>query len=122
VVDTYLTDFHGMSASFQKGLRREGGRRLAAVCTDCHGVHDIQKADDPNSSVMAANLQKTCQKCHPGATESFPKAWLSHYEPSPEKAPLVWMVKLFYLFMIPFMVGGLTLQIALHLWRVVVNR
>jgi hypothetical protein len=24
--------------------------------------------------------------------------------------------------MIPFMVGGLVLQIALHLWRVVVNR
>jgi len=122
VVDSYLADFHGMSASFQKGLRREGGRRLAAVCTDCHGVHDIQKADDPNSSVMASNLQRTCQKCHPGASETFPKAWLSHYEPSAEKAPLVWMVKLFYMVFIPFMVGGLTLQIALHLWRVVVNR
>jgi predicted CXXCH cytochrome family protein len=122
VVDTYLTDFHGMSASFQKGIRKESGRRLAAVCTDCHGVHDIQKADDPSSSVMAANLVKTCQKCHPAANENFPKAWLSHYEPTVEKAPIVWAVQLFYKMIIPFMVGGLVLQIALHLWRVVVNR
>jgi predicted CXXCH cytochrome family protein len=122
VVDTYLADFHGMSASFQKGIRKEDGRRLAAVCTDCHGVHDIQKASDPSSRVMAANLQKTCQKCHPNANASFPKAWLSHYEPTAEKAPIVWAVQLFYKMIIPFMVGGLVLQIALHLWRVVVNR
>ena len=52
----------------------------------------------------------------------FPAAWLSHYEPTPQKAPVVWGVMLFYKLMIPFMVGGLVLQIALHLWRVVVNR
>src|SRR5512144_2518364 len=89
---------------------------------DCHGVHDIQKSTDPNSTVMSANLQKTCGKCHEGAGASFPKAWLSHYEPTPQKAPIVWGVMLFYKLMIPFMVGGLVLQIALHLWRVVVNR
>jgi predicted CXXCH cytochrome family protein len=122
VVDTYLADFHGMAATLQKGEKRGPGVRLAAVCTDCHGVHDIQKSDDPSSTVMAANLQKTCATCHQGASESFPKAWLSHYEPTPEKAPIVWAVQLFYKLMIPFMVGGLTLQIALHLWRVVVNR
>ena len=38
------------------------------------------------------------------------------------EAPIVWAVQLFYKLMIPFMVGGLTPQIALHLWRVVVNR
>ncbi|MGC3999165.1 MAG: cytochrome c3 family protein [Anaeromyxobacter sp.] len=123
VVSTYLNDFHGMSATLQRGrASREGGGRLAAGCTDCHGVHDIQKAGDPSSTVIAANLQKTCAKCHQGASASFPKAWLSHYQPTPEKAPLVWMVQLFYRLMIPFMVGGLLLQIALHLWRVVVNR
>jgi predicted CXXCH cytochrome family protein len=122
VVDTYLADFHGMAATLQKGQKKGPGVRLAAVCTDCHGVHDIQKADDPNSGVMAANLQRTCAKCHEGASESFPRAWLSHYEPTPTKAPIVWGVQLFYKLMIPFMVGGLLLQIALHLWRVVVNR
>jgi predicted CXXCH cytochrome family protein len=122
VVDTYLSDFHGMSASLSHGKRKGEGVRLAAVCTDCHGVHDIQRPNDPNSSVMSANLQKTCQKCHPGANASFPKAWLSHYEPTLAKAPIVWGVQLFYKLLIPFMVGGLVLQIALHLWRVVVNR
>jgi predicted CXXCH cytochrome family protein len=122
VVETYLADFHGMAATLQQGKKKGPGVRLAAVCTDCHGVHDIQKSDDPNSTVMAANLQKTCAKCHEGATADFPKAWLSHYEATPQKAPLVWGVMLFYKLMIPFMVGGLVLQIALHLWRVVVNR
>lgn len=122
VVDTYLADFHGMAATLQHGKKKGPGVRLAAVCTDCHGVHDIEKASDPGSAVMAGNLAKTCAKCHEGANERFPKAWLSHYEPTPAKAPIVWGVMLFYKIMIPFMVGGLVLQIALHLWRVVVNR
>jgi predicted CXXCH cytochrome family protein len=127
VVDTYLRDFHGMSSDLAKGKqskaeRRDPGRLVAAVCTDCHGVHDIARAKDPSSPVVRANLVRTCRKCHAGATDDFPSAWLSHYEPSPQKAPLVWAVTLFYKLMIPFMIGGLVLQIALHLWRVVVNR
>jgi hypothetical protein len=71
---------------------------------------------------MQANLLKVCQRCHAGATRSFSAAWLSHYEPSWNKAPLVYGVKVFYAVLIPFMIGGLVLQILLHLWRVVVNR
>jgi predicted CXXCH cytochrome family protein len=121
VVDTYLADFHGMSATMQRRKSAEGAR-LAAVCTDCHGVHDILSAKDPKSTTMQANLVKTCQQCHPDATEQFPKSWLSHYEPSWQKASLVYGVQLFYKVLIPFMIGGLVLQIALHIWRVVVNR
>ena len=79
---------HGRHAA--AGQDEGAGRRLAAVCTDCHGVHDIQKADDPTLDGDAGEPQKTCAKCHAGASESFPKAWLSHYEPTLEKAPLVW--------------------------------
>jgi predicted CXXCH cytochrome family protein len=126
VVDTYLWDFHGMSSTLKRArggtARPKEGEAIAAVCTDCHGVHDIQSSRDPTSSVYRTNLVRTCRKCHPGATEAFPASWLSHYEPSPQKAPLVWLVQRFYQVMIPFMVGGLVLQIALHLWRVVVNR
>ena len=64
----------------------------------------------------------TCRKCHPGADEKFPAAWLSHYEPSWEKAPLVHAVRIFYRVLIPFMIGGLALQVVLHLWRALVNR
>ncbi|HYE40715.1 MAG TPA: cytochrome c3 family protein [Ramlibacter sp.] len=122
VVKTYLADFHGMAAQLSQGQKKGPAQRIVAGCTDCHGIHDIQKADDPSSAVVQANLQKTCARCHEGATATFPAAWLSHYEPSPEKAPVVWVVVLFYKFMIPFMVGELSLQIALHLWRTVVNR
>jgi predicted CXXCH cytochrome family protein len=111
--EIYAKSVHGRAAETSPDV---------PVCTDCHGVHDIQKSSDPTSTVMSANLQRTCAKCHQGASASFPKAWLSHYEPTPQKAPIVWGVQLFYKLMIPFMVGGLVLQIALHLWRVVVNR
>jgi len=120
VLQTYLDDFHGKTASLQR--RRSTGGAVAALCTDCHGVHDITKTHDPASKVMRANLVRTCRQCHPGATEEFPAAWLSHYEPSWQRAPLVYSVKLFYAVMIPLMVAGLVLQILLHLWRVVVNR
>jgi predicted CXXCH cytochrome family protein len=116
VVDTYLADFHGMVTTLQRGTERGQGVRLAAGCTDCHGVHDIQLTNDPKSRVIAANLQKTCQKCHAGAPEMFPQAWLSHWEPSPKKAPAVWAVRQFYRIMIPFMMTGLVLQIGLHVF------
>jgi predicted CXXCH cytochrome family protein len=122
VVKTYLADFHGMASQLSRGAKKGPAQRIVAGCTDCHGVHDIQKTRDPTSTVIASNLQRTCSRCHEGATAKFPAAWLSHYEPSPEKAPLVWAVQLFYRFMIPFMVFGLCLQIALHLWRAVVRR
>jgi hypothetical protein len=35
---------------------------------------------------------------------------------------MVYAVTLAYKFLIPFMIGGLVLQVLLHLWRVVVNR
>lgn len=120
VLSSYLSDFHGATVRLQSSERER--QPVVALCTDCHGVHDITKVEDPSSRVVQANLVKTCRKCHPDATESFPAAWLSHYEPSLSRAPLVYGVKLFYAFLIPFMIAGLILQIALHLWRVVVNR
>lgn len=121
VMGTYLKDFHGVTASF---YRKEQGspEMFTAVCTDCHGVHDILPTRDPNSTVMRENLLKVCQKCHPTATANFPAAWLSHYEPSPQKAALVYYVRLFYWVFIPFVIIGLALQILLHIWRLIVNR
>jgi len=120
VLKTYLADFHGLAASLQR--ESDDGGRVAAVCTDCHGVHDIATTRGPGAAAMKQNLGNVCRKCHADAKESFPQAWLSHYEPSASKTPIVWAVKIFYMFMIPFTVGGVILQIILHLWRVVVNR
>ena len=120
VVQTYLNDFHGMSASLASS--GSAPRVITALCIDCHGMHDITKVKDGNSQVLQANLRKTCAKCHPGAPPNFTGAWLSHYQPSPKRAPLVWAVAVFYKIFIPFLIGGLVLQILLHLWRVMVNR
>ena len=49
VMQTYLADFHGMTASLQKPGARPRAARVAALCIDCHGVHDITKVDAPNS-------------------------------------------------------------------------
>jgi predicted CXXCH cytochrome family protein len=121
VSQTYVADFHGMTASLQ-GAATPRESSVVALCTDCHGVHDIAKVNEPGSRVLRANLVKTCSRCHEGASENFPAAWMSHYEPTWEKAPLVYGVQLFYDILIPFMMAGLLLQILLHFWRVVVNR
>ena len=99
-----------------------GTARFTAVCVDCHGVHDIKRVKDPDSRVIRANLVKTCETCHPGAGPTFPASWLSHYEPSLEKAPLVYAVKIFYWAFIPFVIGGLLLQVGLNLRRFLVTR
>jgi predicted CXXCH cytochrome family protein len=117
VLQTYLADFHGNTVSLLKAQKTQP---VVALCTDCHGVHDIAKTHDPESRVVAANLVHTCRKCHPQANESFPKAWMSHYQPSWDKAPLVWSMNFFYRLFIPFVICGLVLQIGLHLrksWR-----
>ena len=122
VLTTYLADFHGKTASLRRHQGVTPTGPVVARCTDCHGVHDIQRATSPESPVMKANLVKTCGRCHADANANFPGAWLSHYEPSWKKAPVVYAVKLAYAVVIPFMIGGLGLQILLHLWRLMVNR
>ena len=121
VVRTYLSDFHGVTLRFYKKQREITGKegRPVAVCTDCHGIHDIVS---PRSEDIKANLVKTCLKCHPGATEDFPNAWLYHYEPDFKKYPVIYTINLFYKIFVPLMIIGLMLQIFLHIWRYAVNR
>ena len=60
------------------------GGAVAALCIDCHGVHDITaRRRDPQSPVLKANLVADMPQVPPGgAPTTFPAAWLSHYEPS----------------------------------------
>jgi predicted CXXCH cytochrome family protein len=128
VIRTYLSDFHGVTLEFykmQKEMQKNGQYKPAkpmAVCTDCHGTHNITSITGPDATVLKANLVKTCRRCHEDATENFPDTWLSHYEPSWATAPLVFTVGLLYQILLPIMVAGLTLQVLLHLWRYVVDR
>lgn len=121
VLTTYLSDFHGMTASLQRTEKAQP-REFTATCTDCHGVHDIQSVNGAGLLAIKEHLLVTCRRCHPNAGPNFPSAWIGHYEPSLRHSPLVYGVKLFYAIFIPFVIGGVVLQILLHLWRAVVNR
>lgn len=120
VLQSYLEDFHGVTVSYYK--KQKNSIRHIAVCTDCHGIHDITRTKGPDASVVKANLVRRCRKCHTGASENFPDSWISHYEPNFKRAPLVYAINLIYTIFIPFMIVGLVLQIILHIWRYAVNR
>jgi nitrate/TMAO reductase-like tetraheme cytochrome c subunit len=114
VFETYVADFHGTTVILFEDLAPDQETNKP-VCIDCHGVHGIRSEDDPESGVFLANLLRTCQRCHPDATENFPTSWLSHYKPEPGIASVVWLVDLFYKIFIPLVIGGMLFYIALHL-------
>ena len=47
------------------------GSEKAAVCTDCHGTHEILQASDPKSSIFKFNVPSTCAKCHESVEKEF---------------------------------------------------
>ena len=53
----YMTSVHGQR------LVSAGDTRVA-ICTDCHGVHDIKKASDPTAKVSPLNVPALCASCH----------------------------------------------------------
>lgn len=48
------------------GRAVENGSTQAAVCTDCHGAHDILPANQASSLINKFNVPGTCGKCHAG--------------------------------------------------------
>jgi len=122
VLDTYVADFHGTTVQiFEK--QSPDAETNKPVCYDCHGIHDIAASDDPEKGLkVKENLLVTCQKCHPDARDNFPTSWLSHYIPSPDKYPLVYYVNLFYLLLIPVVLGGMALLVSMDFARTVINR
>jgi cytochrome b subunit of formate dehydrogenase len=53
---SYQESVHGKAVA--------AGSEKAAVCTDCHGAHDILSAGDPKSPINKFNVPVTCAKCH----------------------------------------------------------
>jgi len=108
VFNTYVADFHGLTVTLFE--REHSGQKInQAVCTDCHGVHNIQKTTAAGSSVVKGNLLATCRRCHPDAAASFPDSWVGHFPPTRDRFPLVYYVNLFYQILIPVTIGGMAL-------------
>ncbi len=67
--ETYTETIHGKAYTL--------GYLKAARCSDCHGAHDVQKVDNPDSHVGFNRVVETCQRCHPDANRRF-TGYLTH--------------------------------------------
>ena len=122
VLESYVADFHGTNVKlFTEQYPDQPTNK--PVCIDCHGFHDITRVDNPETGIaLKENLLVKCQRCHTDATANFPSAWMSHYEASVDKSPIVFYVNLFYQFMIPGVIGGMIFFIITDIYRRRVNR
>jgi cytochrome b subunit of formate dehydrogenase len=50
---------------------RVEGQHHAASCTDCHGVHDLQHAQNADSGINRVHIAQTCGKCHEQAMQEY---------------------------------------------------
>jgi cytochrome b subunit of formate dehydrogenase len=97
-VKGYQESFHGLSQRL--------GDRTVANCSSCHGVHEIFKSSDPRSTIHPKNLQVTCGKCHPGATENFARGNI-HVGPGGVGGRIKFWVENIYIWMIVVVIGGM---------------
>ncbi|MDP2956919.1 MAG: cytochrome b/b6 domain-containing protein [Longimicrobiales bacterium] len=105
---SYVDDFHGATVQF---LMAEGGTmgdKDVMICSDCHGAHDV-------ATLGEQAVAEVCLRCHEQGEERLAGAWLGHEAASPGNRPLIWLVRLFYFVLIPFMLAGLALNIFFHL-------
>ena len=64
----------GALPSYQESVHGKAvaaGSDKAAVCTDCHGQHDILAATDPKSPINKFNVPTTCAKCHDDVRKEY---------------------------------------------------
>ena len=74
----FLMESNGVSTapfvSYQEsvhGRAVENGSTKAAVCTDCHGSHEILAANQAKSPIYKFNVPATCGKCHADISKTF---------------------------------------------------
>ncbi|MBI2870646.1 MAG: cytochrome b/b6 domain-containing protein [Candidatus Omnitrophica bacterium] len=66
-VASYAESVHGL-ALLKKGLA------ASAVCTDCHGSHDLHRATHPESKLNWRNIPSTCGRCHENIRSVFSRS------------------------------------------------
>ncbi|MEI6289225.1 MAG: cytochrome c3 family protein [Chloroflexota bacterium] len=121
VYSLYKTSWHGVDVSVYKS-KWPTIWHDSAVCTDCHGIHNIYKTDDPASSVNPKNLLTTCQKCHPTAGPNWTGAWTGHNKISLQRTPILFYVEAFYSSFTPFVLWICIIYVVLQIIRSIVDR
>ena len=113
VVDTYVESFHGLATGI--------GGVSAANCASCHGIHDILPSANPDSTISATNLARTCGKCHPGIGERFAQGAIKIHQPpgtgKGRKEFAVMLVTKIYTWLIIVVIGGMLFHNALDYLR-----
>ncbi len=121
VYSLYSLSWHGIDVSVYQA-RWPTVQHNSAICTDCHGIHNIFKPDDPNSTVNPKNLLVTCQKCHPGVGPNWTGAWTGHYKVSMQRTPFLFYVDSFYSIFTPLILWICGIYVALQFIRFMVGR
>lgn len=74
----FVMESNGHSAapfySYQESVHGKAvaaGSDKAAVCTDCHGSHEILTPANPKSTIFKFNVPNTCAKCHDKVKSEF---------------------------------------------------
>ena len=121
VYDLYKASWHGVEISVYKS-QWPTIWHSSAICTDCHGVHNIRSAKDPKSSVNPKNLLTTCQKCHPGTNQNFVQVWTGHNPITLAKTPFLYYTNEFYNTFIPLLFWLMIIYIMLQIIHQFINR
>ncbi len=66
VVVTYDKSVHGLAHSH--------GVANAAVCSDCHGTHDLHRSTNPESKLYWQTIPATCGKCHDNVRQTYTRS------------------------------------------------
>jgi formate dehydrogenase gamma subunit len=79
--EKFVMENSGLSArpflSYQESVHGRAvaaGNERAAVCTDCHGSHDIRPPTDAESTIAKFNVPRTCSKCHEAVAGEFSRS------------------------------------------------
>jgi predicted CXXCH cytochrome family protein len=121
VYSIYKHSWHGVDISVYKAQWPTIWHD-SAVCSDCHGIHDIRSTDDPDSKVNPENLHSTCQQCHPDAGPNWTDAWTGHNAISLERTPALFYVDRFYSLFVPFVLWGCIIYVILQIIHAIVDR
>ncbi len=66
VVVTYERSVHGRAHA--KGMAS------AAVCSDCHGTHDLHRSTNPRSKLYWQSIPSTCGRCHENVLQTYARS------------------------------------------------
>jgi predicted CXXCH cytochrome family protein len=121
VYSLYSLSWHGVDVSVYRANWPTIWHE-SAVCTDCHGVHDIRRTGDPASHVNPDNLLTTCRQCHPDAGPNWTGAWTGHNRVSLDRTPFVFYTQAFYDSFAPVVVWASGIYVFLQIVRATVAR